>query len=116
MSSHHPLLSLVLMLLATPMFSQGNGPAPASLRGNSESYGPGANFLVIPSTSFGPQSSDTLYSIDGNGYLFRSGSGGGTSYFAPVDLPAGASVVNVCGFTYDNSATASAEFSWIAWE
>ncbi|MGE5276435.1 MAG: S-layer homology domain-containing protein, partial [Acidobacteriota bacterium] len=40
----------------------------------------------------------------------------GTSYFAPVDLPAGASVVNVCGFTYDNSATASAEFSWIAWE
>ena len=88
--------------------AQAGSPAPHLPR-DGESYGPGANYLVIPSAAFVPAGSFS-YVIDATGYLTTSAIEG--VFRAPVELPAGASVVNVCGFTLDNSATFPAEVSW----
>jgi S-layer family protein len=89
-------------------FAQAASPAPQLPQGG-ESYGSGANYLVIPSAAFVPAGSFS-YAIDATGYLTTSAFEG--VFRAPVELPAGASVVNVCAFTLDNSATYPAEVSW----
>ncbi len=78
-----------------------------------ESYGPGANYLVIPSAAFMPDTEAMTYSVDSHGYIFTSL---GATFRAPVDLPAGASVVNVCAFTYDNDGAFNVGVQWEARE
>lgn len=78
-----------------------------------ESYGPGANYLVIPSAAFMPDTQATTYSVDSHGYIFTSL---GATFRAPVDLPAGASVVNVCVFTYDGDTAFNVGVQWEARE
>ena len=88
--------------------AQAGSPAPQLPQGG-ESFGPGANYLVIPSAAFVPAGSFS-YVIDATGYLTTSAIEG--IFRAPVELPAGASVVNVCGFTLDSNATFPVEVFW----
>ena len=67
--------------------------------GGGESYGPGANLLVIPPTEFLPYSSSTTYAAEGDGYYYSTSGG---RFVAGVQLPAGASVPKICVSTYDN--------------
>jgi hypothetical protein len=78
-----------------------------------ESYGPGANYLVIPAAAFMPDTQATTYSVDSHGYIFSSLGG---TFRAPVDLPAGANVVNVCAFTYDGVDGTGVGVTWEARE
>ncbi|MGE5276432.1 MAG: S-layer homology domain-containing protein [Acidobacteriota bacterium] len=98
------------MFLAT--LASGGALAQEVPRGG-ESYGPGANYLVIPSAAFMPDTQATTYSVSSNGYITTSL---GATFRAPVDLPAGASVVNVCAFTYDNDAAFNVGVQWEARE
>ena len=72
---------------------------PDNLLPQGESYGPDTNYLIIPATAFVPDRPDAvpLYSFDG--YLTPTSTIG--TYIVGADLPAGAQVLNVCGFIYD---------------
>ena len=83
-------------------------------QGGGESYGPGANYLVIPAAAFVSVDSGINYSVGSDGYLSTTSIL--AAFRAPVELPAGASVVNVCGFTRDDSATFPVQVLWEAIE
>jgi hypothetical protein len=87
--------------------------AGVAAQGGGESYGPGANSLVIPPAAFMPDTQATTYSVTSNGYIFSSLGG---TFRAAVELPAGANVVNVCVFTYDNEDATGVAVSWEARE
>jgi hypothetical protein len=100
----------------SPAGEPGASPrATAAQSGGGESYGPGANFLVIPASAFVPVNNLIQYTVDANGYVMPSG-GGINTFKAGVELPAGALVVNVCGFTFDTSAAFPAHVTWDAVE
>ncbi len=81
-------------------------------QGGGEAYGPGAQYLVVPAPSFRPLTSAGTFTFTG-GY-FTAPAGGG--FFAPVELPAGASVVNVCAETYDVDGVSEINVQWVASE
>ena len=104
-----PVVFAVSIAFSTPGLAQERFPQS----GGGESYGPGANYLVISSGAFVPNGSAMAYTVDSGGYV--SASSGGT-FFAPVELPSGATVVNVCAFTFDNDDTSNLTVSWEAKE
>ena len=87
-----------------------------SPHGGGESYGPGANYLIIPSTQFVPFTSQATFGFSGSGYYFSTATPPSGVFWAAADLPAGASVVNVCMFTYDNDPANQASVQWEAFE
>jgi hypothetical protein len=98
------------MFLAT--LASGGALAQEVPRGG-ESYGPGANYLVIPAAAFMPDSNATTYTVDSRGYISTSL---GATFRAAVDLPAGASVINVCAFTYGADGAFNVAVQWEARE
>jgi hypothetical protein len=64
---------------------------------------------VIPVTAFTGKSSSDTYAYTGLGYL-RATAGG--TFWAPLDLPPGTEVENVCVFMRDASTTGSVLVSW----
>jgi hypothetical protein len=102
------------LALASPAAADERRSTPPVARGV-ESFGPGTNYLVIPSTAFAPEVSTSGFVVGANGYLQYSG-GGTATFAAPVELPAGALVVNVCGFAWDENALANVAVRWEARE
>jgi len=75
----------------------------------------GGNYqtLVIPAAEFTPQG-DVSYQYAGAGYIYRTG---GTKYtfWAPVMLPAGASISTAILYLYDDNASANITLTWGAY-
>ncbi len=105
---------VLLALFGTLCSSAGALAQAPQLPQGGESYGPGANYLVIPSAAFMPLDAGLSFSVGADGYISTSSLVG--LFRAPVELPAGASVVNVCVFTRDESATFPAQVQWEAFE
>ena len=89
-----------------PVFRRRNFPRAA------RAMGPDANYLVIPAAAFVPASWPITHMIDSTGIPHDELGGSLAVFRAPVELPAGASVVNVCGFTLDNKRPFSAQVIW----
>jgi hypothetical protein len=118
--SRRNLTSLMIVCLLRPgalLFAQDHSPPSQSIpqSGGGESFGPGANFLVIPPTDFHPKASTVTYSINLDGYLYATNSGAG-GFIAGVQLPAGASVVNICVSTDDEDPDDEVALQWRAHE
>jgi hypothetical protein len=110
------LLSALGMLAFAASLSAGGGGSPAGAvprTGGGESYGPGANLLVIPPTEFFPYSSLETYAAEGDGYYYSTSGG---RFVAGVQLPAGASVPKICVSTYDNDPSNQLYVYWYVHE
>ncbi len=110
------LFGTVVTTLALLAISPRLGAQELRPQGGGESYGPGANSLVIPASAFVPELSTGAYTTGGDGYLYGVAGAGNTQLRAGVELPAGARVVNVCGFTNDLSSGTNAAVRWEARE
>ncbi len=91
-----------------------NGIQPAAVAELGSEPGPnqfGGNWFtkVIPATAFTGKSSSDTFAHTGLGY-FRATAGG--SFWAPLDLPPGTEVENVCVYVRDSSTTGSVLASW----
>jgi len=107
-------MALRLAVFGLGLVASAKGVAQERIpQGGGESYGPGANYLVIPPTEFRPKAPAVTYADNGDGYLYPVNSGG---FVAGVELPAGASVVNVCASTYDADPDFLIEVRWTAYE
>jgi hypothetical protein len=113
------LTILLVVILVSPLAGQessdtalafevdDNAPAPEDVESLSAGqFGPGDNFSVVGAPDFRPLTSDTAWAYDGAGYLYRSG-GANTTFWAPVHLPPGAVVDQVCVYGYKGAAAAT---------
>ena len=98
-----------------PPLTDGIQPAAVAEVGNEP--GPnqfGSNWFtkMIPPTAFFPADDITTYSASAYGYYHSRGSNG--SFNAPLDMPPGTEIQQVCLFVRDSSSTYQIGFSWIA--
>ena len=89
--------------------TRGDEYNPAALTAPQESagetapvFGSGNNLLQIPSSSFTVRDSTTVFQQDGFGYTFATSSPSVTTFWAPVDLPAGVIVDRLGLYSFDN--------------
>ncbi len=75
----------------------------------------GSNWFtkMIPPTAFLPNDDLTTYEVASNGYYHSRGSN--SSFKAPLDMPPGTEVQQVCLFLLDSSSTYQISFSWTAY-
>jgi hypothetical protein len=92
-------------ILTAAVAELGSEPGPSQF---------GSNWFtkMIPPTTFFPGDDLTTYIASGNGYYHSRGSN--ASYRAPLDLPPGTEVQQVCLFVLDSSSTFQIGFNWVA--
>jgi hypothetical protein len=98
-------------------FPRTDGIQPAAVAEVGSEPGPdqfGSNWFtkVIPPTAFFPADDTTPYSASAFGYYHSRGSNG--SFNAPLDMPPGTEVQQVCLFVRDSSSTYQIGFNWVA--
>jgi hypothetical protein len=120
------MTSMLLLVAATAALALGanaqEGPAlprtdaiePAAVAEVGSEPGPnqfGSNWFtkVIPASAFIPASSDDKYSGAGLGYLTSTAGG---NFWAPLDMPPGTEVQQVCIYVRDTSTSGTI---WAAW-
>jgi len=106
------LVALGLSSRAVLQAQEASPPSKIPLAGG-ESYGPEKNYLIISAMDFVPDDPSIPGTFDVKGYLTPTGPG---TFRAAAPLPAGARVIDVCGFFYDATPSVSAGLVWWAAE
>jgi S-layer family protein len=81
--------------------------APSQATEPTEVFGASSNLLQIPAFGFSPRDSTTVYLQDGFGYMYATSSPSVTTFWAPVDLPAGVVIDRIGLYSFDNDAANS---------
>ncbi|MCG6964101.1 MAG: S-layer homology domain-containing protein [Acidobacteria bacterium] len=120
--------TLITALLVAVAVGLGTGPAfcqvavdpvgdnafvPEALPQEPDGFGIGFQSYVIPAADFVPQT--TLeYTYSGAGYISRS-AGPGTTWWAPITLPAGSNVQMMVALVYDTDGPSDITAQWGAY-
>ena len=115
------LLAAVAVVLGTgPAFCQvavdpfgENSFVPEALPQEPDGFGTGFQTYVIPAADFIPQTT-MEWAYAGAGYIYRS-AGPGTTWWAPITLPAGSNVQMMVALVYDTDGPSNITAQWGAY-
>lgn len=79
-----------------------------------QEYGSALYRTTIGTPDFRPIESSSTWAYDPAGYIYRTG--GGTGFWAPVHLPNGAQIENICYWSYDGSAALNVSYDVALYE